>query len=319
MQQQILVISKLEEGLAYIKNYDKDLYNSILLEFQETEKTEPIDFVAEIKKHKILSPIVYDVFEKSNVRLELSSYSYEPSKNCSKILTKEKEVSVSGKYELIGSNCFAFSPQVETIIFEDGIKWISERACMDLKSLKTIYLPETLVSLDYLCFADCTALENVFFKNTNAYINPFAFIGTKWLEDKKDEFVVINEQLIKYNGNSKEVIIPEGIKSINFRVFDGNCTIEKVTLPASLEELGVAVFYDCPSLKEVIFSGEKLEIINAMTFINCFSLQEIRLPRSIKMVTSEAFEQATTIICHSNNTELVNDIKEFYPNHKFID
>ena len=52
MQQQIFVISKLEEGLAYIKNYDTDLYNSILLEFQETEKTEPIDFVAEIKKHK---------------------------------------------------------------------------------------------------------------------------------------------------------------------------------------------------------------------------------------------------------------------------
>ena len=318
MRQKMFFVRQVEEGLDYIKNYDSNLYNKILLDFQEIEKNETEDFIINLEKRKILSPIVYDVFEKSGTKLELSSNVYEFS-SCAHILTSEKEVSISGKYEIISHDCFLFSPQVETIIFEDGIKWIDEKACYNLKNLKAIHLPKTLKSLRSLCFANCTNLENVFFKNSDCYIEPSAFEGTKWFEQIKDEFVIINNQLLKYNGTSKEIIVPEGVKSINFQVFDGNLIIEKVVLPATLEELAVAAFGDCTNLKEVIFTGEKLEIINPMAFDNCSNLKEITLPKSIKEIGCEAFSKATTIICHSNNLEIVDYIKENYPKYKVID
>ena len=318
MRQLMFFIRKIEEGLDYIKNYDLDLYNSVLLKLQEIEKSETEDFIINLEKRKILGPIVYDIFEKSNVKLELSSDVYQFS-NCAHILTKEKEVTINGKYEIIGHDCFLFSPQVETIIFEDGIKWIDEKSCQNLKNLKTIYLPKTLKKIYSHCFANCTNLENIVFKNTDGYIEPSAFEGTKWFEQIKDEFVIVNNQLLKYNGTSKNIIVPEGVKSINFQVFNENPIIEKVILPTSLEELSVAAFGDCVNLKEVIFEGEKLETIYPMAFDGCINLKEITLPKSIKEIGCEAFSKVTTVICHSNNLEIVDYIKENYPNYKVID
>lgn len=318
MRQLMFFVRKIEEGLDYIKNYDLDLYNNVLLELQEIETNETEDFIINLEKRKFLGPIVYDIFKKSNIKLELSSNIYQCS-NCAHILTKEKEVTVSGKYKIVGNDCFLFSPQVETIVFKDGIEWIDEKACQNLKNLKTIYLPKTLKKLCSHCFANCINLENVVFKNTNGYIEPSAFEGTKWFEQIKDEFVIVNNQLLKYNGTSKVIKIPEGVKSINFQVFDGNHIIEKVILPTSLEELFVAAFGDCTNLKEVIFKGEKLETINPMAFYDCANLKEITLPKSIKEIGCEAFSKATKIICHSNNIEIIDYIKENYPNYEVID
>ena len=41
MRQMMFFIRKIEEGLDYIKNYDLELYNNVLLEFQEIEKMKP--------------------------------------------------------------------------------------------------------------------------------------------------------------------------------------------------------------------------------------------------------------------------------------
>ena len=41
MRQLMFFVRKIEEGLDYIKNYDLDLYNKVLLELQEKEKTKP--------------------------------------------------------------------------------------------------------------------------------------------------------------------------------------------------------------------------------------------------------------------------------------
>ena len=50
MRQLMFFIRKIEEGLDYIKNYDLDLYNSVLLKLQEIEKSETEDFIINLEK-----------------------------------------------------------------------------------------------------------------------------------------------------------------------------------------------------------------------------------------------------------------------------
>lgn len=45
------------------------------------------------------------------------------------------------------------------------------------------------------------------------------------------EFVIEDNVLVKYNGNSETVVVPEGIKEIADRCFEGNTAIRKVYLP----------------------------------------------------------------------------------------
>lgn len=318
MRQLMFFVRKIEEGLDYIKNYNLDLYNKVLLELQEAEKNETKDFIINLEKRKILGPIVYDIFEKSSIKLELSSNVHQ-FPNCAHILTKEKEVFISGKYEIIGYDCFLFSPQVETVIFEDGIKWIEGGAFKNLKNLKEVYLPKTLVSIGEMAFADCENLEQVFLKNESAHINPSAFKNTKWFNKFKEDFVIINNQLLKYNGTAKDIIVPEGVKSINFEVFCENKIIQKVTLPKTLEVISVSAFADCCNLKEVILKGNKLKSIWPMAFDGCNNLRRVTLPESIEEIGCEAFSKATKIICHSNNQEIIDYIKENYSNYEVID
>lgn len=318
MRQKMFFVRKIEEGLNYIKNYDLGLYKEVLTKIQDIEKNESEEFIVNLEKRKIIGPIVYDVFDKTNIPLELSSNVYQFA-NCAHILTKEKDVNVSGKYEIIGKDCFLFSPQIETIVFEDGIKWIDEQACQNLKNLKTVFLPSTLKRLYSHSFANCENLENVFFRNSNCEIEPSAFEGTKWFGQFTEDFVVLNNQLLKYIGFEKVVTIPEGVKSVNFQVFDGNTIIEKVIFPKSIEEIAVAAFSDCCNLREVIFQGQKLKTIYPMAFDGCINLKEITLPKSIKEIGCEAFSKATKIICYSNNRDIVDYIKESYPIYAVID
>lgn len=294
MYQKMLFIKKIEEGLNYIKNYDLDLYNSVLLKLQEIEKNETDDFIINLEKRKILSPIVYDAFVKSGVTLELSSEVNEFSK-CNYILTKEKEVTVSGKYDIIGQDCFLFSPQVETIIFEDGVKWIDENACQNLKNLRTVYFPETLKSIGSCCFANCTNLEKVVFENKKSCIDPSAFKETLWFERMKDEFVIINNQLLKYNGNNENVVIPEGVHRIGFSVFENNEKIKSLVCPSTLKTIGVASFLDCVNLEKVVLNDE-IETIEAMAFEGCVKLDELILPKSIVHFCVEAIDTNTKVI-----------------------
>jgi len=50
----------------------------------------------------------------------------------------------------------------------------------------------------------------------------------------------------------KEIIIPEGITSIEDNAFEGCATLTTVTLPGSLKHIGRNAFVDCKSLKTVV-------------------------------------------------------------------
>ena len=318
LKRENLFVKKMEEGLDYIKSYNIDLYNETSLEIEKIKNLYPNKedyIVRDIEMRSLISPIVLDIFKKSGKKLELSSTMYKCT-NCNYILTNEKEVSIDGRYEIINDNCFYFSPQVETLIFEEGIKWVNDNACINLPNLKTVYFPKTLKGLYSHCFANCKNLEHVHFKNQNAQIDPSSFQSTKWFSQFNDEFIIINNQLLKYNGSAKEVIIPEGVTSINFEVFNENELIEKVVFPVSLQKICVASFGGCSNLKEAVFLGDNVKTILPMAFDGCKNLKEIFLPKSLKEIGCEAFSKHTTIICHKDNPEMIKYIKNNYPQYK---
>ncbi len=63
----------------------------------------------------------------------------------------------------------------------------------------------------------------------------------------------------------KEVIIPDSIKSIKSRAFQNCINLEKVQLPATLDNIGSLVFCGCSALKSItINQSKKFAVINGM-------------------------------------------------------
>ncbi|MDE6227902.1 MAG: C10 family peptidase [Muribaculaceae bacterium] len=100
-----------------------------------------------------------------------------------------------------------------------------------------------------------------------------------------------------YEGEPKEVIIPEtfvengltitvtGIEREAFRKCE---SLESVTIPNSVTELGMDVFNGCKNLKTVILS-EAMTVIPEYTFYGCKSLKEITFGSNIKEIGPLAF------------------------------
>ena len=84
-------------------------------------------------------------------------------------------------------------------------------------------------------------------------------------------------------GDGGEYAIPEGFTSIGPGAFYGQNGIKKLTIPASVTEIGDNAFRYCRLLETVEFAqGSVLTTLGDYAFSYCFSLESISLPDSLK-------------------------------------
>lgn len=102
-----------------------------------------------------------------------------------------------------------------------------------------------------------------------------------------DEFVVVDGALIAYNGNSEEVVIPEGVKRLIPYVFSG-LHFKSVIFPESLSKIDRAAFHSCTDLRTIIFK-EGLTVIGMSAFSACSSLTSISVPDGVTEIGDWAF------------------------------
>ena len=90
------------------------------------------------------------------------------------------------------------------------------------------------------------------------------------------------------NCEVSEVIVPDGVIYIGHYAFSYS-SIETVSLPSSLEEIGESAFRDCYNLAQITLP-EGLEYIGNSAFVNCGKLESIRIPASVKSIGYYAFD-----------------------------
>ncbi len=87
--------------------------------------------------------------------------------------------------------------------------------------------------------------------------------------------------ILKYNGNEKNLVIPETIDGnivevIEMNCFENNQILESVYLPDTLEAIWEAAFRNCKNLKTVRFPENDIALDN-YCFYGCESLEEVTL------------------------------------------
>ena len=110
------------------------------------------------------------------------------------------------------------------------------------------------------------------------------------------EFNISEKIFLKFPGRSpiKHYTVPEGIKIIGYRAFDLCRNLEKIVLPASLEEIESWGFYYNPRLKEINIP-ERVRKIGEMAFASCPELRSIRIPAGIAEIKSLTFMHCSSL------------------------
>ena len=103
-------------------------------------------------------------------------------------------------------------------------------------------------------------------------IGQYAFSNFEYIDKSPEEITKDEPESMKlwYIGNDtiEEVIIPEGVKTINAYAFANLTALKRVVLPSTIERIDQGAFYGCSALVSV--EGlEKVKFLNQAAFYGC--------------------------------------------------
>lgn len=127
------------------------------------------------------------------------------------------------------------------------------------------------------------------------------------------DFEIKRKVLIKYNGKSKNPVIPEGVEKIGKSAFEV-AEIDSVTIPETVKEIGEDAFRgsdireieipeDMPRASGILSGSaiKKAELLPTETeikdfaFIGCWKLREITIPEGVTKIGYGAFSTCESL------------------------
>ncbi len=137
--------------------------------------------------------------------------------------------------------------------------------------LKNVYIPQTIISIAeagrWGTFGG--NVSSIFVDENNP---SFTVIdGSLYTKDKKE---------LLWGANNKEIIVPEGVRSISPYSFYGCDKLESIQLPSTLEGSLHRVFAQCTKLKSIRIPKD-ISSIEYLCFNGCVSLQSLYLNTSL--------------------------------------
>lgn len=232
-------------------------------------------------------------FEEGSKLTQIGSCVFRDCSSLTKIVIPE---SVTG----IGDYAFTNCSSLAEITIPEGVTALGSGAFSGCGSITEITIPAGVKELSST-FSNCTNLKSVTFsENSNlTFLGNSSFSKCTSLTEITVPASVtsLGARLFEYCSNLKSVEFEKGsrVKNIGSNVFGSSTekealnALEKITIPASVEVLGKNAFYNCKSLKSVIFEeGSKLKSIGNDAFRNC-PLTEVTIPAGVESLGENAF------------------------------
>ena len=240
----------------------------------------------------------------------------------------------------IGNVAYKYKGQIPygtEITLEEGTVCISGECFWEWQctGLTSITIPNTVTSIGFGAFYNCGRLTSMIIPNSVTEIESSAFakcdgltsltipssvtsLGERILDMCHNVGTIVVESgntvydsrdncnaIIRTRDNvliegCKNTVIPEGIKSIGRRAFDGTY-IASAPMPNSLKSIADYAFQSCSHLTSVVIP-DSVTSIGAYAFRMCSNLTTVSLGSSVRMVGTEAFANCarmTDMYCYA--------------------
>lgn len=220
---------------------------------------------------------------------------------CEKIEVLDIPSSVS----YIGNSAFYGCENVGEVYFPTGIKYLGKYALDSTAWMETKiaeakkngdrYIKEGTILLDTLYYVDSGYEDTLTIPNEES--GDVTIISSLMTDAEK---VIIGDGVISVGGISdcasegkggiKEIVFSDGVKYIGANGLWSMPKLQKVTLPAYLEEIPAGLFTYDESLVDVKIP-EGVKVIGAYAFERCTSLEELDLPKTLESIGPGAFDE----------------------------
>ena len=213
----------------------------------------------------------------------------------------------------IGNSAFYECKGLTDIDIPDGVEVIGSNAFYHCSGISRIEIPGSVKNLGGHAFSDCSGLMTVVIPESLEEIGAVPFENTPWQKSLGD-YAIINNILIRYQGDSRYAVVPDGISRINNSAFK-ECRIESIKIPSSVISIGGGAFSDCMNLKSITIPSSVTRIeyqaFGVFDHLNG-SLTEIYFDGSCPEMDDYTFSSTLTAYYPINDPSWGDDVKKNY-------
>ncbi len=208
----------------------------------------------------------------------------------------------------------------QTLKLKQDTLAIADEAFYGQKNLKSIIIPDGVVSIGSYAFYDCANLTNITIPDSVISIDEKAFYNTDWYDSRPEGLIYAGKVAYEYKGdkeacpetielnkdtvavacsafynciNLKNITIPNGVVNIDSSAFAGS-GLTSLMIPDSVVSIGEHAFKSCVNLKSVTIPGS-IKVIQRYTFEECEKLENLILPDSITNIGLSAFRACKSL------------------------
>ena len=228
----------------------------------------------------------------------------EEMKKDAEVYHKIAMARISGKKELNGKDflslkttripreAFGGFTELSKVTLLNNIKNIGIYTFKNCSSLKSVTIPEGVLSIGGGAFEGCSSLTKITIPTNVKEIDKYTFYGCSALQ---------------------EVSIPAGVTRIEKAAFTGCSSLADISLPNNLKSIGEYAFQDCTSLKSVTIPEGVTEMKGGV-FLRCPMMMHITVDKNNQIYDSRngcnaVIETATgTIVAACNATVIPNNV-----------
>ena len=164
------------------------------------------------------------------------------------------------------------------------------------KNIKSVVIPNSVISIGDYAFHDCETLFNVTIPNSVISIGENAFSWCKNLTSLTIPYSVktIGADAFSDCSRLSTVILPASVISIENYAF-ANCTnLLSITIPNSVVSIGDYAFSDCTNLSKVTLP-DSLTSIGNFAFCWCQHLESVAIPNSVTNIGEGVFHDCENL------------------------
>ena len=225
----------------------------------------------------------------------------ETFKNCKNVTTVTFDQSGSLDVESIGDYAFEGCSSLKTIIIPKYVSEMGSKVFQDCTNLESIRISASVSKIGSRMFAGCPNLKSIVVEEGNEKYdsrencNAIVETATNTLVCGTENSTIPSTITAIGNGafaetGLKNIVIPEGVTSIELQAFENCQNLKSVTLPQSLKKLGYHVFANSGLTSVVIPEG--ITYLPQGTFNGCKNLETVTLPTTLETIEYNAFSNS---------------------------
>ena len=210
-------------------------------------------------------------------------------------------VTIPERLTCIEWGTFRNCSSLTSVIIPGSVTSIGDDAFRKCKSLKSITIPNGVTNIGSSAFYDCSILETIIIPNSVTSIGGYAFHNTAWFNNQPDGIVYAGLVAYNYKGTMPfrtKIVIKAGTKGVANFAFYRQLSLNSVTIPSSVINIGDGAFAECDNLTTVTLLGNVRYIGNS-AFYECrlkdFYCLAVKIPETIYIFSSSTTDlsQAT--------------------------